>query len=96
EEHPQLEQMTDTALSKVSENKDGFFLMVEGSQIVWAGHDNDIVGAMSEMEEFEKAYQRAIVFAKKDKHTLVITTADHSTGGWTMGIDGEYKWDPTP
>ncbi|EQB36716.1 alkaline phosphatase [Virgibacillus kapii] len=96
EEQPTLEEMTDTALSKLSENKDGFFLMVEGSQIDWAGHDNDIVGAMSEMEDFEKAYQRAIEFAKKDKHTLVITTADHSTGGLTMGIDGEYKWDPTP
>ncbi len=32
--------------------------MVEGDQIDWAGHDNDIVGAMSEMKDFEKAYKR--------------------------------------
>ncbi len=41
--------------------------MVEGSQIDWAGHDNDIVGAMSEMEDFEKAFKAAIEFAKKIK-----------------------------
>ncbi len=39
--------------------------MVEGDQIDWAGHDNDIVGAMSEMKDFEKAYKAAIAFAKK-------------------------------
>ncbi len=87
--------MTSAALDRLSKDKDGFFLMVEGSEIDWAGHDNDIVAAMSEMKDFEKAYKAAIEFAKKDKHTLVVTTADHSTGGLTMGIDGEYKFDPT-
>ena len=96
EDTPSLEDMTDAALERLSENKDGFFLMVEGSQIDWAGHDNDAVAAMSEMEDFEKAYAAAIEFAKKDKHTLVVTTADHSTGGFAMGRDGEYKWDPAP
>ena len=66
--------------------------MVEGSQIDWAGHDNDIVGAMSEMEDFEKAFKAAIEFAKKDKHTLVVATADHSTGGFSIGADGNYNW----
>ncbi|MDO6654694.1 alkaline phosphatase [Anaerobacillus sp. 1_MG-2023] len=96
EDAPSLEEMTDAALNRLSEDKDGFFLMVEGSQIDWAGHDNDAVAAMSEMEDFEKAYAAAIEFAKKDKHTLVVTTADHSTGGFAMGRDGEYKWDPAP
>ncbi|WP_028784369.1 alkaline phosphatase [Thalassobacillus devorans] len=96
EESPSLKEMTSTALDRLSKNKDGFFLMVEGSQIDWAGHDNDVVAAMSDMQDFEEAYQEAIEFAKKDKHTLVITTADHSTGGMTMGRDGEYKWDPAP
>ena len=66
--------------------------MVEGSQIDWAGHDNDIVGAMSEMEDFEKAFKAAIEFAKKDKHTLVVATADHSTGGYSIGANGIYNW----
>ncbi|WP_085992634.1 alkaline phosphatase [Oceanobacillus senegalensis] len=96
EEQPSLAEMTDSALDRLSEDKDGFFLMVEGSQIDWAGHDNDIVGAMSEMKDFEEAFEEAIEFAKEDGQTLVITTADHSTGGFAMGIGGVYKWDPAP
>ncbi|RLQ84899.1 alkaline phosphatase [Planomicrobium sp. Y74] len=89
---PSLEEMTRSAIDRLEQDKDGFFLMVEGSQVDWAGHDNDIVGAMSEMEDFEKAYAAAIEFAKKDKHTLVIATADHSTGGFSIGADGIYNW----
>ncbi|MEN2767969.1 alkaline phosphatase [Ornithinibacillus xuwenensis] len=95
EEQPSLAEMTESALDRLSKDNDGFFLMVEGSEIDWAGHDNDIVGAMSEMEDFEEAFEAAIEFAKNDKQTLVITTADHSTGGFAMGIAGEYRWDPT-
>ncbi|ANC79072.1 alkaline phosphatase [Fictibacillus phosphorivorans] len=95
QEQPSLKEMTNSALDRLNKNDKGFFLMVEGSQIDWAGHDNDVVAGMSEMEDFEQAFQSAIEFAKKDKHTLVITTADHSTGGMTMGRDGDYKWDPS-
>jgi alkaline phosphatase len=91
-ETPSLEEMTNAAIFRLSQDKDGFFLMIEGSQVDWAGHDNDIVGAMSEMEDFEKAYKAAIEFAKKDKHTLVVATADHSTGGYSIGADGIYNW----
>ncbi|WP_148358253.1 alkaline phosphatase [Peribacillus simplex] len=91
-ETPSLEDMTSSAIKRLNKNKDGFFLMVEGSQVDWAGHDNDIVGAMSEMEDFEKAYKAAIEFAKKDKHTLVVATADHSTGGFSIGAKGIYNW----
>ncbi|MBM7694084.1 alkaline phosphatase [Peribacillus deserti] len=93
---PSLKDMTNTALKKLSKDKDGFFLMVEGSQIDWAGHDNDIVAAMSEMEDFESAYKSAIEFAKKDKHTLVVATADHSTGGYSIGARGDYNWFGAP
>lgn len=96
EETPSLEEMTKSAIDRLSKDKDGFFLMVEGSQIDWAGHDNDIVAAMSEMEDFEKAYKAAIEFAKKDKHTLVVATADHSTGGYSIGADGIYNWFGAP
>ncbi|MBO9128935.1 alkaline phosphatase [Bacillus sp. 165] len=93
---PALQDMTETALKKLSQNKKGFFLMVEGSQIDWAGHDNDIVAAMSEMEDFENAFKAAIEFAKKDKHTLVVATADHSTGGFSIGARGDYNWFGAP
>ena len=89
---PSLEDMTNAAIQRLSKNKDGFFLMVEGSQIDWAGHDNDIVAAMSEMEDFEKAFKAAIDFAKKDGHTLVVATADHSTGGLSVGAKDEYNF----
>ncbi|MCM3573880.1 MULTISPECIES: alkaline phosphatase [Mesobacillus] len=96
EETPSLEDMTKSAIERLKRDKDGFFLMVEGSQVDWAGHDNDIVAAMSEMEDFEKAYKAAIEFAKKDKHTLVVATADHSTGGYSIGADGIYNWFGAP
>jgi alkaline phosphatase len=48
------------------------------------------------MEDFEKAYKAAIEFAKKDKHTLVVATADHSTGGYSIGADGVYNWFGAP
>ncbi|WLR56811.1 alkaline phosphatase [Mesobacillus subterraneus] len=96
EETPSLEDMTKAAIERLNKDKDGFFLMVEGSQVDWAGHDNDIVAAMSEMEDFEKAYKAAIEFAKKDKHTLVVATADHSTGGYSIGADGIYNWFGAP
>ncbi|MBO1626453.1 alkaline phosphatase [Bacillus arachidis] len=93
EKAPSLEEMTNAAINRLNKNDKGFFLMVEGSQIDWAGHDNDVVSAMSEMEDFEKAFKAAIEFAKKDKHTLVIATADHSTGGFSLGVNGEYNFD---
>ena len=96
EETPSLEEMTKSAIERLNKDKDGFFLMVEGSQIDWAGHDNDIVAAMSEMEDFENAYKAAIEFAKKDKHTLVVATADHSTGGYSIGANGIYNWFGAP
>ena len=89
---PSLADMTTSAIERLNMNDKGFFLMVEGSQIDWEAHDNDIVGAMSEMEDFEKAFKVAIDFAKKDGHTLVIATADHSTGGYTIGARGQYNW----
>lgn len=91
---PELSDMTEAALKQLSKNDKGFFLMVEGSQIDWAGHDNDIVSAMSEMQDFEAAFKTAIDFAKNDKNTLVITTADHSTGGFTIAKNGQYNWHP--
>ena len=82
EKQPSLAEMTTSAIERLKGDKDGFFLMVEGSQIDWAGHDNDVVGAMSEMRDFEKAFEKVRDFAKENGETLVIVTADHSTGGY--------------
>lgn len=66
-------------LSKMS--RKGFFLMVEGSQIDWGGHDNNAAMVVNETLDFDEAVGRALDFAAQDKHTLVIVTADHETGG---------------
>ncbi|AWM16025.1 alkaline phosphatase [Bacillus inaquosorum] len=98
---PSLKDMTEAALTQLQKNENGFFMLLEGSNIDNAAHENDVVGALSEMEDFEKGVQAALDFAKKDKETLVIITADHSTGGFSYGAEGMtretgYKWDPSP
>lgn len=90
---PSLAEMTNAALKQLNKNEDGFFLMVEGSQIDWGGHDNDAVSVMSEMDDFAKAFQAAIAYAKEHGDTQVIMTADHSTGGLSIGRDGDYNFD---
>jgi alkaline phosphatase len=94
EKQPSLADMTTSAINRLKGDKEGFFLMVEGSQIDWAGHDNDVVAAMSEMRDFEKAFEEVRDFAKENGETLVVVTADHSTGGFSIGSDGEYNWNP--
>ena len=70
-------------------NNNGFFIMIEGSQIDWGGHDNNSEYIISETLDFDNAVKIAIDFAKKDKKTLVLITADHETGGY--GITGQNK-----
>ncbi len=81
---PTLAQMTDKALSNLSTNEKGFFLMVEGSQIDWGGHENDSEYVIREMRDFDAAVKSALDFAEKDGETLVVITADHETGGMTL------------
>ena len=72
------------AINILNQNKKGFFLMVEGSQIDWAAHANNQEETVSEVLDFDRAIQIAFDFAERDGQTLVIVTADHETGG--MGI----------
>ncbi|MEK3887202.1 alkaline phosphatase [Bacillus sp. FSL K6-3431] len=87
---PSLAEMTDTALNILNKDKDGFFLMVEGSQIDWAGHAHDAAWAMNDAQAFEAAVEKALDFAKKDKNTLIVIAGDHDTGGMSVGGYGEY------
>lgn len=59
----------------------GFFVMIEGSQIDWGGHANLLDYVVSEFKEYDKVIGMAMDFAEKDGNTLVIVTADHETGG---------------
>ncbi len=94
EEQPSLAEMTEAGIDILNQERDGFFLMVEGSQIDWAGHDNDAAWAMNEVEAFEEAVKEAIEFAKKDGETLVVIGSDHETGGMTVGANGSASANP--
>ncbi len=63
---------------------EGFFLLVEGSQIDWAGHSNDFEWLISEIKDFDKVIGHMLDFAMKDGETLLIVTADHETGGLSI------------
>ena len=81
-----LPNATEMALKSLSMDSKGFFIMIEGSQIDWGGHQNDTKYIVNEMLDFDRAIGKALEFAAKDKNTLVIVTADHETGG--MAITG--------
>ena len=80
-------EMTKFALSfleKKSKNCAGFFLMSEGSQIDWAGHANNVEYMLVEFADFDATVQAATNFAAASQNTLVLVTADHSTGGLVL------------
>ncbi|WP_281658478.1 alkaline phosphatase [Halobacillus sp. Cin3] len=93
-EQPSLSEMTERSIDILGKDKDGFFLMVEGSQIDWAGHDNDPTWALKDTAAFEQAVEKAIEFAEEDGNTLVVIAGDHETGGMTVGSNGEYDTKP--
>ena len=100
---PTLAELTAKAIEVLNRErkesgKEGFFLMVEGSQIDWACHNNDTAHTIRQTLLFDEAVKAAIDFAQKDKQTLVIVTADHETGGLiikggsTRGRRLDVKW----
>ena len=85
-----LPQATEVALNLLSDSEKGFFLMVEGSQIDWGGHQNNQEFVVTETIDFDQALGKVLEFAKTDGNTLVIVTADHETGGMSL-IDGDLE-----
>lgn len=71
----------------VLDNENGFFMMCEGGKIDWAGHANDAATSIHETLAFSDAVQVAVDFAAEHpEETLIIVTADHETGGMTIGF----------
>lgn len=89
----QLSLLTQKALDLLSQNPNGFVLLVEGSLIDWAGHNNDIATAMAEMHGFANAIEVVEQYVRANPDTLMVVTADHNTGGLSIGANGEYAWD---
>ncbi|MDR2868117.1 MAG: alkaline phosphatase [Bacteroidales bacterium] len=93
EQVPSLGEMTQKALDILSKNDHGFFLMVEGSLVDWAAHDNDAKTAILEFLEFDKAVQVAFQFAVKEGNTTIVILPDHANSGISMGnsnSNGKY------
>jgi len=89
-----LKQLTSKAFDLLDgQNDKGFFVMIEGSQIDWCGHANDIACAMAEMDDFAKSIETAKAYVDNNPDTILVITADHSTGGLTIGAHGQYKWE---
>ena len=81
---PSLADMTKFALEVLESAPKGFVMMIEGSQIDWAAHDNKSDQIAAEMVDFDSAIGIVADFARKHPETLVIVTADHETGGYTL------------
>lgn len=84
---PILPLATEKAIEVLQKDNNGFFMMVEGSQIDWGGHDNNSQYIINEMIDFDNTIKKVLDFADQNGETLVIITADHETGGYAI-IDG--------
>lgn len=82
---PSLAEMTEKALEILSKDENGFFMMIEGSQVDWAAHANDAVGMITEYIAFDDAVGKVMEFAIKDGNTAVVIMSDHGNSGFTIG-----------
>lgn len=86
---PSLAEMVGTAIRRLSKNRNGFVLQVEGGKVDWAAHANDVGGLLYDQLAFDDALAVALAFAEADGDTLVIVTTDH--GNANPGLFGSTK-----
>ncbi len=79
-----LARATLKGMNLMNQNKKGFFMMVEGSQLDDYGHFNQLDMLMKELHDFDRTIGEVMKWAEQDGETLVIVTADHETGGLTL------------
>jgi len=97
-EQPSLRDMLVKAIELLDGTDEGFFLMVEASRIDHAGHGNDIAAHLGDIMAFDEAVGAAKDFADSNGETLLVSVADHETGGLSVGrkvgsVD-HYNWLP--
>ena len=88
---PSLEDMTRAAITRLSSDEDGYFLMVEAGRIDHGHHGVSAIRALTDTVEFDEAIAAALDMTSSDD-TLIIVTADHSH---TLTIQG-YQPRNTP
>jgi alkaline phosphatase len=92
---PSLRESTRAALAVLERAESGFFLLVEGGRIDYAGHDNDAGAMLNEILDFDAALGAAMEFQSGHPETLLIVTADHGTGGFSFTY-GDFDGRPEP
>ena len=84
-----LAEFTAKGIEMLQDCPKGFFMMVEGGAIDYAGHSNDAATNLREVLAFDDAVKVALKFMEKHPdETLIVVTGDHETGGMTMGFAG--------
>ncbi|KAG0002171.1 hypothetical protein BGZ65_002865 [Modicella reniformis] len=103
EAQPSLSEMAAAALKSLQLNagtNQGFFLLIEGSRIDVAAHSNDPAAHVNEILEYHRTVELVRAFVAENTDTLLISTSDHETGGFTVGFQPdptvypEYQWKP--
>jgi alkaline phosphatase len=98
QEEPTLPEMTAVALKTLEKDTDGFFLLVEGSQIDWANHRHDVAYQVAETLAFDAAVRVVLNWIaerpSRSQHTLVIIAPDHETGGFAINDTSGGKYQP--
>lgn len=98
---PSLSEMTAEAIKVLMKDKDGFFLVVEGSQIDWACHENNEDKMIRQVLLLDMAVKTAVELTLKEENTLILVLADHETGSLTLkgsnlnGTDIIFSWGGT-
>ncbi|MGN0187519.1 MAG: alkaline phosphatase [Paludibacteraceae bacterium] len=85
-----LPDAVEKAIATLARDTNGFFLMVEGSQIDYQCHNNNAEEMVCEMRDFDNAIGKALEFARQDGNTLVVITADHETGALSI-LNGDFE-----
>ncbi len=99
--YPSLKEMTEKALTMLSRDDDGFFLLIENEHIDTSGHSNDILRNVTEVLELEQAVSSVVSWLGSAEDTLVLVTADHETGGLSIlqdngiGVLPSVTWSTT-
>ena len=89
EEELSLADFTKKGIDVLEDAENGFFMMVEGGKIDWAGHANDAMSNIGDTIAFSDAVSEAVEFYNEHPaDTLIVVTGDHETGGMTLGFAG--------
>ncbi len=79
-----LETVSMKGIEYLSSSGNPFFMLIEGSQIDWGGHANDGPYLATELQDFNETINAVLDWAEKDGNTIVIVTADHECGGFSL------------